>query len=147
MSESKSDTDMERRALACKRWRWMPGMRDTHGCRVVDVAHGELRLHDWSTYADPRHGQDYWGTVEVTTISESDVPDLDDPATLGCIEHGLLPAAWPGCAIKVMRYTTPSGAVFADVYVHDYKLPSNERFAVVYVPIGEALIAALEAAP
>jgi len=122
-------------------------MRDTHGCRVVDVAHGELRLHDWSTYADPRHGQDYCGTVEVTTISESDVPDLDDPATLGCIEHGLLPAVWPGCAIRVMRYTTPSGAVLADVHVHDYWLPCAERFAVTAEQIAEALIAALEAAP
>ena len=74
-------------------------------------------------------------------------PDLDDPATLGCIEHGLLPAAWPGCVIKVMRYTTPSGAVLADVHVHDYWLPCAELFAVTAEQIAEALVAALEAAP
>ena len=53
-----SDEELGRRAVACKGWRWMPGMlsQDTG-----------LRLDEMT---------DEW---------EGKVPDFSDPATLGCL--------------------------------------------------------------
>ena len=60
--------DLAQRAVACSRWRWMPGMlaiRWTGPCR------GSHRYTD----ADVRAGVTFYrGT-----------PDLTDPATLGCL--------------------------------------------------------------
>lgn len=50
--------EMAQRAVACKHWRWMPGML------AMDTG---LRLD------------------EMTDCWESELPDLDDPATLGCL--------------------------------------------------------------
>ena len=65
---------LARRAVACKGWRWMPGM--LHGT----VVGGELkvcyRIGDLSLYLDADR-----------------VPDLTDPATLGCL-LALVRAAW-----------------------------------------------------
>jgi len=58
--------DLARRAVACPKWRWMPGMADCYGRR--------LREGDW---LDP--------AVEF--------PDLTDPATLGCL-LALVREAW-----------------------------------------------------
>jgi len=59
-------TDIARRAVACKGWRWMPGM--LHGT----VVSGELtlcyRIGDLTLYLDADR-----------------LPDLADPATLGCV--------------------------------------------------------------
>ncbi len=49
---------LARRAVACRGWRWMPGMADCYGRR--------LRDGDW---LDP----------------SAEFPDLTDPATLGCL--------------------------------------------------------------
>jgi len=114
-------------------------MRDTYGCRVVDVADGELRLHDGSTYAHPRRGLDYCGKVEVTTISESDVPDLDDPATLGCL-LALVREAW-GDPSMYAQDRGPDGWWV-------WQSPANAGTVARHWPSeAEALIAALEAAP
>jgi len=68
------------------------------------------------------------------------IPDLDDPATLGCIEHGLLPEAWgPGCRISA-RWHGGLGSV--RVYVE-----GKAVFSIESVPKAEALVAALAAAP
>lgn len=60
-----------RRVVACKAWRWMPGML-AGGFRVCRVdAHGYRYGWSDSSYA--------------YRISEDVVPDLTDPATLGCL--------------------------------------------------------------
>lgn len=65
--------DLAKRAVASPHWRWMPGMLDTEGKRVAcRVAEGTVR----------------W--VKDTWVSEwwhpgYELPDLDDPATLGCL--------------------------------------------------------------
>ena len=51
-------SDLASRAVACKHWRWLPGMHDSET---------GLRPLSWS---------DDW---------EGEVPDLTDPATLGCL--------------------------------------------------------------
>lgn len=69
------DLDLSRRAVACRGWRWMPGMltlpwRDEFG----DVSHPpwRLRTENWMPFADGHRGA---------------IPDLTDPATLGCLER------------------------------------------------------------
>jgi hypothetical protein len=62
-------------------------------------------------------------------------------ATLGCIEHGLLPEAWPGCDTSVFR----SSKGTASICVYDPEFGSWV-FDISGVPLGEALVACLEAA-
>lgn len=68
------------------------------------------------------------------------LPNMDDCATLGCIEHGLLPEAWgPGCRISA-RWHGGLGSV--RVYVE-----GKAVFSIESVPKADALVAALAAAP
>jgi len=59
-------TELAKRPVKCKAWRWMPGMRyialSGYRYRVDDVAHA---------------GGD--------TLSHDCMPDLTDPATIGCL--------------------------------------------------------------
>jgi hypothetical protein len=71
---------------ANKHWRWISGMRSTSGHRcVVQFRDGQdvLRLeHEVCLHTD-----------DFDNVEEPLVPDTDDHATLGCIEHGLVPVA------------------------------------------------------
>lgn len=70
--------DLARRFVECKNWRWMPGMK------VVGQAH-------WLGVADllPVDGASGRGHPECY----GSLPDLRDPATLGCI-LALVREAW-----------------------------------------------------
>jgi hypothetical protein len=65
---------LARRAVACKRWRWMPGMIALDGCRVVCV------YSDGYVYSNGE--SDGYQELAETDCS---IPDLTDPATLGCL--------------------------------------------------------------
>ena len=73
--------ELGRRAVACPRWRWMPGMlaimpaRRTTTARVSDVG--------WCS-------------------DESDRPDLTDPATLGCL-LALVREVWGDPSVGIFR--------------------------------------------
>ena len=58
--------DLARRAVACRGWRWMPGMLLAHGERVYS-----------------HHPE--WSPVGETVRAAERLPDLDDAATLGCV--------------------------------------------------------------
>ena len=60
--------DLARRAVACPKWRWMPGML------AVEQAVPGMALSPRPVRVD-----DYWHEVGVW------LPDLTDPATLGCL--------------------------------------------------------------
>ena len=108
-----TENKLAKRAVACPGWRWMPGMLTEHGNRYV--AEGRY----------PRR---------------SVLPDLSDPATLGCL-LALVREAW------------------GDPYVYAMRLNVRRQIWVVHVPSdrhnihgegateAEALVAALEAAP
>ena len=62
--------ELGRRAVACKRWRWMPGMLSRRPSSVgVDICH--------------RYGEAEWPA----NPHDNEYPDFSDPATLGCLLH------------------------------------------------------------
>ena len=67
---------LAKRAVACKGWRWMPGMRARRDGRYW-VGPTDVRV------SDPMHDGGYPGFF----------PDLTDPATLGCL-LALVREAW-----------------------------------------------------
>ena len=126
---SRAALDLARRAVACRRWRWMPGMlaiRWTGPCR------GSHRYTD----ADVRAGATF----------DRGTPDLTDPATLGCL-LALVREAWEphrgSDHIASTMHTSSGwgvGARFGPQGLAAIVLPTYETEA-------EALVAALEAAP
>lgn len=114
---------LARRAVACKHWRWLPGMLSietddtsaygTYPCRV-------------RRYPYPANTRD-------------PIPDLSDPATLGCL-LALVREAW---ATQV-AWVEPGhdGLWEACIYVS-----GKARIVESYDSEAAALVAALEAAP
>jgi hypothetical protein len=118
-----SDEELGRRAVACKHWRWMPGMlllsADDDPIRIDGTQDGHpYREEDFGTYF-PR---------------KPHVPDLTDPATLGCLLH-------------LVREAYADPLIFV-VYDSGYWFAENQRGLMTQKNTeGEALVAALEAAP
>jgi hypothetical protein len=71
-----NDDELGRRAVACRHWKWMPGMLllslDDDPIRIDGTQDGHpYREEDCGTYFP----------------KAPFVPDLSDPATLGCLLH------------------------------------------------------------
>lgn len=124
---------LSHRAVACKGWRWMPGMR-----WLVGPLHAPYRYV--TADCTPPEGNDVVFTAPF-------LPDLTDAATLGCF-LALVREAW-GCAV----ITSP------DYDYDDEEARQGETVigwraveTVSWVTVGEgdteahALVAALEAA-
>jgi hypothetical protein len=116
--------ELAKRAVACKGWRLTPGMLDLFGRRVLCVWPDDLGIK-WSHLLDNR------------VVRDADaLPDLTDPATLGCV-LALVRKAW-GDPRAYMRDS------FGWEWITDYCVekwpPGGETEA-------EALVAALESAP
>jgi len=138
-----------RRAVACKGWRWMPGM---NALGRLDQDGGALRVHgvgrtsvgvelrggafDWRQRTDGRwlclHGGDVVG-------SPCDVfPDLTDPATLGC----LLALVRKAHAVPFLQVSVKISRE------HGYQFDCHPHHRGQWVDSeAEALVAALEATP
>ena len=116
-TQGKSLEELGRRAVACKHWRWMPGMAVLGGFAGVD-----------------RLFTDKFGMINVPDKDAGMVPDFTDPATLGCLLH-LVREAW------VRPFLRPRGHV--DEWEVRLPIPRNAYGASE----AEALVAALEAAP
>ena len=128
---------LARRAVACKGFRWMPGMRTDSGLRLVVV---------WGTYNTASVLSDGIDDAHSETVSLVDeLPDLTDPATVGCL-LALVREVWGDHATSFANgYEEPqkmwsvyNGRINSDDYGHEIATGSTEA---------EALVAALEAAP
>lgn len=121
-------TDMEqlaRRAVACKGWRLMKGMRVRWYSDESTYDGGDewfTAIEGWANPVSRNNPQGWWL-----------MPDFSDPATLGCL-LALVREAWGGSGGTHLtavgwRYYTPNGHLCSEGATE-----------------GEALVAALEAA-
>jgi len=77
------------RAVACKRWQWMPGMRSEKGLRIV--------RRDDDGYVIGYYDNQWY----MSECVPGSLPDLSDPATLGCL-LALVRKAWgPEATVSV----------------------------------------------
>lgn len=126
-TQGKGLEELGRRAVACKHWRWMPGM--LHGIEAMDETRYVSRFSEFSIYAD----------------DDGRIPILSDPATLGCLLH-LVREAWGDADLSADRVSRAHDRlpdvwqvyVFHESGVKDVLSGRSET---------EALVAALEAAP
>lgn len=132
------------RAVKCRAWRWMPGtltLRDPVSGSPVRVLSDGGKEVSWQTSCGE------WDLGTMRPIY-GDRPDLSDPATLGCIEHGLLPAAWGEARVPILTRTLYGKWV---VMVWSLPAPNGQRVregaAEESTSKAGALVAALEAAP
>lgn len=116
--------ELGRRAVACKGWRWMKGMRDTTG--RLFIQHADCNDAAWLWVADD-------GCEHIPV--EGRVPALSDHATLGCLE-GLVVDGYAG---KVVL-TRGNGWFSVETDSHTWDDDNTPSYK-------SALVAALEAAP
>ena len=125
--------ELARRAVACKRWRWMPGMLSAKGLRVT--------RRDSDGYVVGY----YEDLSYIAECVAGTLPDLSDPATLGCL-LALVRKAWgPDASVSVNMsgFWAVGGATV---------LSGKGKGASINLGIWksselEALVAALEVAP
>lgn len=120
-------TDLEtlaRRAVACKHFRWMPGMLSDKGLRVT-------RCDDDGYVVGYYEHLSY-----IAECVKGSTPDLSDSATLGCL-LALVRERFPNA-------TTNWGKVNGE---RRWAVHGVRAGAYLYPTEAEALVAALEAAP
>lgn len=121
---------LARRAVACKHWRLMLGMTLLDGGLVTGERTGVPIVYA----RDGRHSADM-------------LPDLTDPATLGCL-LALVREAWndPGIACVTSSYS--NGQYYRRVVDgHHHGSTFQTLSQATHLTEAEALITALEAAP
>ena len=120
---------LSRRAVACKGWRWMPGMLDPSGRRAMWVY--------------PEDGIITWSHIPENCIDrDADaLPDLTDPATLGCL-LALVRAAWGMPTGIAVTYSSDEG-----LWGVSWSGATHGGWCGRGKTEAEALVAALEAAP
>jgi len=146
--------ELGRRAVACKGWRWMPGMlsrcsTDTRRAVYRWLVGLDTRHYGLVCIVQDKHGQPC-RNVATLQPGPDDLPDLSDPATLGCL-LALVREAWgPGAYLR--RWANPAPDMsgkdrskWEPVDGLGRRLAAGPR--VLCATEAEALVAALEAAP
>jgi hypothetical protein len=124
---TKEQIALARRAVACKGWRWMPGMLTSFNAR-------HLGRHLWVDQGS--------SVVVYADQNDGEVPDLTDPATLGCL-LALVREAWKG--YRLWLEWNDEGQNYQLAWWREFDKGSHQHVWVVTE--AEALVAALEAAP
>jgi len=116
--------ELARRAVACKHWRWMPGML------LVTEAANTFRLVELDFDANDR-----W---EWQGQHSPPLPDLTDPATVGCLLD-LVREAWGDPSVSIFRSALGQEwcVLIQKGGLQGFHAPTE----------AEALVAALEGAP
>ena len=124
---TEAQTALLRRVVACRGWRWMPGMLRLRATPPSRRDHLKLegRVPD---------AGDTWDYAAWPVI-----PDVTDAATLGCL-LALVREAWGDPAITVVPRGATVWAVVCARWLRKKALACGRTEA-------EALVAALEAAP
>jgi len=140
--------ELGRRAVACRGWRWLPGMRvisSSENCQAVrvvvedgnDYLSAEERSLRTPSGASGRLSTVHGGGAPLC----SDPPDLRDPATVGCL-LALVREAWLKCG-ESLAFPAP--------YEHDegwsFEWHSKIDPRTIWSTEAAALVAALESAP
>jgi hypothetical protein len=139
--------DLGLRAVACKHWRWMPGMITHSGERVFAVDNKENVKHIFVLTP---------GQFVRSLRADERVPRIDDPATLGCL-LALVREAWTRDADfnEWVAYAVP---IFDGLETWRVGCFTGEQKMIAICNMStmkpvdasteaEALVAALEAAP
>lgn len=118
--------ELGERAVACEGWRWMSGMRLRREgeCRVVRLF--DKGVSAFYSVAEPLE-------VSRSLVVELGIPDLTDPATIGCLEHLVLMACH-----SITTHKTHEGWT---VEIDDGLV----RDCPTFIEYAEALVCALEA--
>ena len=135
LESTMSDTMLElgRRAVACKGWRWMPGMRTVRGVRLSC---------GFDTYPGGIMDGDGRVRPKSEVVQHDGLPDFTDAATLGCL-LALVRDAWGDPGVSAWRSDRAEPAVWEV----DASGGVSLRGPALYRTEAEALVAALEAAP
>jgi hypothetical protein len=125
--------ELARRAIACKRWRWMPGMLSVKGLRVT--------RRDSDGYVVGY----YEDLSYIAECVKGSLPDLSDPATLGCL-LALVRKAW-GNEASVSLNISSFWAVGGAKIQKGKSAGQTINLGIWKLTEVEALVAALEVAP
>ena len=124
---------LERRAIACKRWRWMPGMLSNKDLRVT-------RCDDDGYVVGYYENMSY-----IAECVSGSTPDLTDPATLGCL-LALVREAWgpeATVSVNISSFWAVGGARIQKGKSAGHTI----NLGIWKLTEVEALVAALEVAP
>lgn len=122
---------LARRAEACRAWRWMPGMLTGDGFRCV---WSDEVSREWASPTWCENGMSW----KNTRTGSKDLPDLTDPATLGC----LLALVREAHAVPFLQVSVKISRE------HGYQFDCHPHHRGQWVDSeAEALVVALEAAP
>jgi hypothetical protein len=123
--------ELARRAVACRRWRWMPGMIDDTFERILNVYH--VGPSSFSYLVADGEGR----TFETATMPG--LPFFEDPATLGWL-LALVREAWGTFGVACTAHDGGSWSCFIPGAICEEMVSEGATEC-------EALVAALEAAP